>query len=79
MYITHYISTCAASLSFISVIFSKCEAPSFSRACAAARSWQQAPQVSGAVLFFYFFFTSKAICVCTFFSSSEASKLSTNM
>ena len=56
MYITYYISTCAASLSFISVIFSKCEAPSFSRACAAARSWQQAPQVSGAVLFFYFFF-----------------------
>ena len=66
MYITHYISTCAASLSFISVIFSKCEAPSFSRACAAERSWQKAPQVSGCP-FLILFFTGKA------------SKLSTNM
>ncbi len=67
MYITHYISTCAASLSFISVIFSKCEAPSFSRACAAARSWQQAPQVSGAVLFFTFFLLVKQFVFVLFF------------
>ena len=67
MYITHYISTCAASLSFISVIFSKCEAPSFSRACAAARSWQQVPQVSGAVLFFYFFLLVKQFVFVLFF------------